>query len=223
MMEGIKAVAFDIDGTLYPSIRLYIRIAPYFLKNLSFFLKYNKVRKIMHNSAPNGDFFEYQARLLGSEMHITAERAKEAIETTCYEGLKNYFVKVKPYKNAFETVCAFKSAGLKIGILSDFPPEQKGRVFGIRSMCDVCLGSEEVGMLKPSVYPFGMLARKLNLKPEEILYVGNSIKYDITGAKNAGMKTAYIMNFWRRLFNIKCRKADISFKNYRQLKKIVLQ
>ena len=29
----IKAVAFDIDGTLYPNYRLYIKMAFYFLKN----------------------------------------------------------------------------------------------------------------------------------------------------------------------------------------------
>ena len=41
----IKAVAFDIDGTLYPNYRLYIKMAFYFLKNLKFFLHYNKIRK----------------------------------------------------------------------------------------------------------------------------------------------------------------------------------
>lgn len=223
MMEGIKAVAFDIDGTLYPSISLYIRMAPYFFKHIKFFIKYNKVRKVMHNSAPLGDFFEYQARLLGTEMHVTSERAKDYIEKYCYNGLKYYFNFVKPYKYAYDTICAFKSYGLKIALLSDFPPEQKGSMWGIRSICDVCIGSEELGALKPSKYPFGVLAESLGVKPEEVLYVGNSIKYDIRGSKAAGMKSAYIMDFWHKLFNIKCKEADISFKNYRQLRNIVLK
>src|SRR5574344_2097996 len=223
MIKGIKAVAFDIDGTLYPDRRLYTRIAGYFLKHLFFFLKYNKVRHALHQTAPLGDFFEYQARLLAKEMFITPERAKDEIESICYEGLKPYFVKVKPYPQVYETIYALKSAGMKIAILSDFPPEQKGRLWGVRSLCDVCLGSEEVGALKPSVYAFGTLAQKLGLKPEEILYVGNSIKYDIRGANNAGMKSAYLMNFTHRLFNRPCKEADISFKTYRQLRNNVLQ
>jgi putative hydrolase of the HAD superfamily len=223
MMAEIKAVAFDIDGTLYADWRLYIRIVFYFIKHFSFFTKYNKVRHILHQSAPLADFYEYQARLLAKIMYTTPEHAKDEIEKVCYEGLKPYFVKIKPYKQVYETVCAFKSAGLKIAILSDFPPEQKGRVWGIRSLCDVCLGTEEVGALKPSPYPFGILAQQLNLKPEEILYVGNSIKYDVRGANNAKMKSAYKMNFMHRLFNRPCKEADISFKTYRQLRNNVLQ
>jgi putative hydrolase of the HAD superfamily len=223
MKTEIKAVAFDIDGTMYPDWRLYVRIAGYFLKHFFFFTQYNKVRHQLHQTAPLADFFEYQARLLAHNMFITPEEAKDKIETICYEGLKPYFVKIKPYAQVYETVCAFKAAGLKIAILSDFPPEQKGRIWGIRSLCDVCLGSEEVGALKPSKYAFGTLAQKLNLKPEEILYVGNSIKYDVRGAKGAGMKSAYLMNLTHRIFNRPCPEADISFKTYRQLRNIVLQ
>lgn len=223
MITGIKAIAFDIDGTLYPEWRLYIRIAGYFLKHISFFLHYNKVRSILHRTAPLADFYEYQARLLAEIMCTDPETAKDAINDICYEGLKPYFVKVKPFDNVYETVCAFKSAGLKIAILSDFPPEQKGRVWGIRSLCDICLGSEEIGALKPSKYAFGILAQQLNVKPEEILYVGNSVKYDVRGAKNAGMKSAYLMDFKHRLLNRPCSEADISFKTYRQLRNIVLQ
>ena len=223
MKEGIKAVAFDIDGTLYADWRLYVRIAFYFIQHFSFFIKYNKVRHILHRTAPLADFYEYQARLLAELMYTTPEIAKDKIESICYEGLKPYFVKIKPYKQVYETIFAFKTAGLKIAILSDFPPEQKGRVWGIRSLCDVCLGTEEAGALKPSPYPFGMLAKQLQLEPDEILYVGNSIKYDVHGANNAGMKSAYKMNFIHRIFNRPCKEADISFKTYRQLRNNVLQ
>ncbi len=223
MYNGIKAIAFDIDGTLYPSWRLYTRIAGYFLHHIEFFIKYNKVRNVLHQTAPLPDFFEYQARLLADEMHVTTEFAKDQINEICYEGLKPYFFALKPYSNVYQTFCAFKAAGLKIGILSDFPPEQKGRLWGLRSLCDVCIGSEESGALKPSIYPFAILAEKLGVKPEEILYVGNSIKYDVMGARNSGMKTAYLLKGLRKILNIKCSLADISFKNYRQLKNIVLK
>ncbi len=221
-MEGIKAVAFDIDGTLYPSWKLYVRISGYFLKHLKFYRKYNKVRKILHRTAPLADFYEYQARLLAEELKISSDDAKMFINDICYEGLKPYFQKIKPYANVYDTFCALKSAGLKLAILSDFPPEQKGKIWGVRAMCDVCIGSEESGALKPSKYPFGILAQKMELKPEEILYVGNSKKYDIRGAKNAGMRTAYILKGFRKLFNIPYREADISFRNYRELRNLVL-
>ena len=89
-------------------------------------------------------------------------------------------------------------------------------------MFDVVCGSEALGALKPSKYTFGLLAAKLDVAPEEVLYVGNSISADIEGASAIGMKTAYLMPLWRKIFNKPLPIADISFKNYRQLQDFVL-
>jgi len=71
---------------------------------------------------------------------------------------------------------------------------------------------------------FGLLARELDVKPEQILYVGNNLHADIYGAKQAGMQTAYILPLWKQFLGIKGGEyADISFKNYRQLKNFVLE
>lgn len=221
--ESIKAVAFDIDGTMYPNMNLYSRIAPYFFKNLNFFIQYNKVRNILHKTAPLPDFFEYQGRLLGEYMQIPVLEARRLIDEKVYHGLCRYFDVVKPYPHVRETFKALKEAGLKVAILSDFPPHQKGNIFGCAEYCDVIMGSEECGALKPSAYTFGTLAGRLGLKPEEILYVGNSIPTDIRGAKAAGMHAAYILSGWRRIFRKSAKDADFSFLNYRQLQKIVLK
>ncbi len=223
MMKDIKAVAFDIDGTLYPSWRLNIRVSWYFLKNLKFFLAYNKVRDILHRTAVLPDFFEYQARLLAEELSITVEEAREKIDTIVYNGLIPFFPKIKPFKYIVECLEDLKAHGLKLAILSDFPPEQKGTLWGYLPYFDVVLGSEACGALKPSVFTFGVLANKLELEPHEILYVGNSIRSDVKGANSAGMKSAYIMPLWRKIFNKKLKIADISFKTYRQLSKNVIQ
>jgi len=219
----IKAVAFDIDGTLYPNARLYAKIAPFFLKNLFFFLKYNKVRKILHRTGPLPDFFEYQARLLAEEMGITSAEARNKIDEVVYHGLTPYFKDLKSYPHVYEVFQAFKDAGLRLAILSDFPPRQKGDIWGTLPLCDVVMGSEECGALKPSSYTFGILAEKLGVPAESILYVGNSVRSDVRGAANAGMKTAYILPFWRKILHLPLKEADICFTNYRQLQKIVLQ
>ncbi|WP_428770202.1 HAD family hydrolase [Treponema sp. HNW] len=223
MIFNIKAVAFDIDGTMYPDWRLYMRIAPYFLKNLHFFHHFRKARMILHRTAPLPDFFEYQARLTADFMKIPAEKARALIQEKIYDGLVQFFPRVKPFKGLDSSLRAFKDAGLKLGVLSDFPPEQKGDLWGLKPLFDCLLGSERCGALKPSSYPFGILERELGVPAEHILYVGNSIRSDIQGAHKAGMKTAYITPLWREIANKKPREADICFKNYRQLCKIVLQ
>ncbi len=223
MLDKIDAVAFDIDGTLYPSWKLYIQMPLYVLKNLSFYLKFSKVRSKMHKTAPLADFYEYQARTYAEMAGISSEEAKEIINKISYDGLKPFFRKIKPYSHAYECMVNMKNAGLKIGILSDFPPGQKEEIWGMRKICDVCIGSEESGALKPSIYPFGILSQKLGVPMDRILYVGNSHKYDVLGAKNAGMKTAYILKGIKKTFNIKNPEADISFRNYRQLEDEVLK
>jgi putative hydrolase of the HAD superfamily len=222
-MKDYKAIAFDIDGTLYPSWVFNFCVAPYFLIHLPFFLKYAKVRHILHRTAPLADFFEYQGRLLAHELGCSVAEAEEKICRLIYTGLKPFFRFVRPFPQVKETFRKFHEAGYKIALLSDFPPEQKGNLWGIRPYCDEILGTEQIGALKPSVYPFGVLAMKLGVKPSEILYVGNSVRYDIEGAHNAGMKTAYLLPFWRRLFCMTATPADISFKSYRHLQNIVLQ
>ena len=102
MLEGIKAVAFDIDGTLYPDWKLYVRILPYILKNLSFYRNFGKVRKILHKTAPLADFYEYQARILAEMMKIPKDEAKSKIRSICYDGMKPFFTRFSPYPQVLE-------------------------------------------------------------------------------------------------------------------------
>ena len=95
MLDGISAVAFDIDGTLYSSPQFYVRIIPYFLKNFAFYLKYNKVRKILHHTAPLPDFYEYQARLFSELTGLSVPESKKKIQEIVYDGLIPYFKKIK--------------------------------------------------------------------------------------------------------------------------------
>ncbi|MBQ9207863.1 MAG: HAD family hydrolase [Treponema sp.] len=222
MIDAIKAVAFDIDGTLYPSFSLYWRLVPYIIRHFRFYLHYNKVRRQMHRTAPLPDFYEYQARLFAESRGCSVEQAKSAIKEIAYDGLKPYFQKIKPFSYVEETFKALKQHGYKIALLSDFPPQQKGELWGLIPYCDLILGTEQIGALKPSKYPFGIMTNALELEPGQILYVGNSVKFDVQGAANAGMKTALIASKFKRIFIKKAKKADISFSNYRQFLNIVL-
>lgn len=50
---------------------------------------------------------------------------------------------------------------------------------------------EDVRVKKPHYMPFHTAARKLALTPDKILFVGDSLKRDVTGAKKAGMRAAW--------------------------------
>ncbi|MBO7122355.1 MAG: HAD family hydrolase [Treponema sp.] len=223
MIEGIKVIAFDIDGTLYPAYRLNVRIIGHFFAYVREFLHFGLVRRQLRRTAPLPNLFEYQARLLAERLKVDSETAQKILDDMAYAGLAKYFKDIKTYENVYETFVKLKEAGYRLALLSDFPPEQKGELWGLKPFCDKILSTEKIGALKPSKYPFGVLAMELGVKPQEILYVGNSAKYDVMGAKNAGMKTAYLEPLWRRIFHKPLKAADISFKNYRQLQEYALK
>lgn len=236
MVEGIRAVAFDIDGTIYPTHRFYLKVWPYYLKNLKFFINFGKVRKELHRRAasltrldssqekdPAKSFYNEQSQLLAEKMHVSPEEAGRMIEDICYKGLVKYYTSVEPYADALKVIYEIKASGLKVAILSDFPPEQKDDVWGMTKICDLVLGTESCGVLKPSTVPYLRLAQELGLEPWQILYVGNSKTFDVGGSKKAGMKSAFKLKGFRKLFNRPYPPSDFSFGNYRQLRRIVLQ
>ena len=82
------------------------------------------------------------------------------------------------------------------------------------------LGSEDVGALKPAKEASEALATALDLPAEQILYVGNSHKYDVIGSKNAGFKSAWLISVISGIFGKKSDLADITFSRYSQLEKL---
>lgn len=233
MKLKISAVAFDIDGTLYPASRFNIVIFPFMLRHFRLMLAFNKARKaIRRRQIENphlqiSDFFDVQAELVSKYLDKSKSEVKSFLENEIYSGWEKKFKKVKPYAFVKESIVELKKAGLKIGILSDFIPEQKNDIWGILPFCDAVLGSEYVGALKPSEIPFRELSKKLGVPCNEILYVGNSFKHDILGASSAGMFSACIKNpffvFFHKLFFFK--KTDVPtfyFSSYKELLKIIL-
>lgn len=222
----IEAVAFDIDGTLYPEWEFYILVFPFVLTHFPLMNAFRKVRHDIrkyqdeHPDEVQEDFFDFQARLLSKHLKKDKNRVKQELKSSIYDGWKSLFSKIKPHKYVVEVVAELKKRNFKIALLSDFITEQKGSVWGILPYCDVALSSENIGALKPSRFPFMALSKALNVSCEKILYVGNSMEYDAKGAKSVGMKTALIHN--KYFFKPKSSDVDIFFSNYKQLLKVLL-
>jgi putative hydrolase of the HAD superfamily len=219
MRNDIDGVVFDVDGTLYPNYRFFIRLIPFILKEYRLLLALGKARDALRSmvSESRADaFYDIQSRLMAEILREEAETVKERTKALIYRGWEPLFKKIRPYAHVRETLQAFRERGLKLGILSDFPPVVKLKNMNLTGFWDVELCSEGSGYLKPNPVPFLDLAKKMAISPERLLYVGNSVRYDIIGAKKVGMKAALISS--------PCRKnrrhsgnADFIFTNYRQL------
>jgi putative hydrolase of the HAD superfamily len=230
-------VAFDLDGTLYPNYRLYCRLLFSFLVHPRFFYVFARVRHILHHReggslsggpvppVSGSSFYDVQAAMMGAILGRDPRQVKEQMERLIYRCWEERFSRIRLFPHVRETLSRFRGAGLKLGLLSDFPPARKVSLLGLEGFFDILLSTEDTGALKPSPVPFAALIRTLSCRPEEILYVGNSPRFDAAGAGAAGMRTALI----RRsvLSTGRCPahpriRVDFVFRDYRQLREYVL-
>jgi len=222
MRNGIEGVAFDLDGTLYPNYRLNVRLVPFILKEWRLLAAFGKARNIIRKeqevSFPaRNNFYDHQAEITAKILNLAPQPLKEKIDLLIYKGWEPLFKNIKPFKNAVQTLAALRKTGLKLGLLSDFPPEAKLEYLKLSGIWDAVLCSEQCGALKPHPLSFTELARAMSLPCEKILYVGNSRPYDIAGAQRTGMKTAWIRGSFSPGGGKKEPIPDFTFSDYRQL------
>ena len=197
----IRAVALDIDGTLYPSMGLYLMNFGFGLRHYRRLRAFAKVRNELHRRSIDpaarptmprdlAGFRALQASLLAELVGCEAHEAAVWAEEVMYGELEDSFDRVRPFPGVEPCLKRFTDAGLRLAALSDFPAPKKLEMLGLRGFFDLALSSEESGFLKPAPEPFLAVAEGLGIDPADILYVGNSLRLDVLGAKTVGMKAA---------------------------------
>jgi putative hydrolase of the HAD superfamily len=241
-MQNIEGAAFDLDGTLYPNFCFNLQLGPFLVSGWRLLWAFGKARTEIRaaqereTSAGAGvpvetaDFYSRQARITARILGQDEARVREKIDTLIYRGWEPLFKKIPLFPHVRETLAALKESGLKLALLSDFPLKQKLENLGLSApdLWDARICSEETNRLKPDPLPFRVLVGAMGLPPEKIVYVGNSLSYDVKGAARAGMKTALICSR-RRAAEINAAHIkdpsstpDFAFYDYRQLQKYVL-
>jgi len=110
------------------------------------------------------------------------------------------FFEVPPYLNSdtCEVLRWLKSRNKLVGVICNtgLTPGFGLRRFledqGVAEYFDVMIFSDEVGIRKPDPRMFHLATKKLKAKPCEVVHVGDNLKTDVWGAKNAGFKAIYL-------------------------------
>ena len=213
----LKAVLFDVDGTLYPQ--------SFFIKtSLQFFLRHPRLsaafRHLRHDVRQFGgveDLHLAQTSLCAGYLRIPAERAQELLETHIYGTYMNMLSKAKPYPKVEQLLADLKREGFGLGVITDYPVGAKLSALGFDKYWDVAISADTMGHLKPESDAFLLAAEELKIAPEQIIYVGNEYKYDIIGSKRAGMKAAHLAQK-----AVPDSIADITFSDFDDLRGYIL-
>lgn len=83
-----------------------------------------------------------------------------------------------------------KGRGHRLGVISNADGRVEGltEAGGIRSFFEFVMDSALEGVEKPDPEIFLRAARRMELEPEQVLYVGDLYSVDVVGARNAGME-----------------------------------
>jgi putative hydrolase of the HAD superfamily len=192
----IRAVLFDLDGTLVDFVGLKkaaISNAAKFMVRAGLEMTEEEVTEKLDKV-----FWE-----IGIESNTAIEEFLEKIgkldDHILAAGINGYIIAkieaTKPVDGAVELINKLKAKGIKVAIVTDAPRLKAWKrlcVMGMDMLFDAVVAFEDTGCKKPDKMPFEAALRKLGVKPEETLMVGDWYKGDIEGAKRLGIKTVLV-------------------------------
>jgi len=234
-LARVKAVLFDLDGTLVDTTKSQSLANTYVAKILFNFLSSRNVHisqrrliKAIEKLALEMDLkLLYNRDLWWGEI-LKKMNLKELIPSEFARKLtlgywSKYTKGMVEYVDALPTLKYLKEKGYKLALVTDTdgtPGIKAKRISrsNIPRLFDVVvIAGEETNEVKPDPSGYMLALRKLQIKPPEALYVGDKPFTDIKGAKALGIITVLIHRKpWKEYV-----EPDLTIDNLIQLKSIL--
>jgi putative hydrolase of the HAD superfamily len=197
----VKAVLFDLGNTLvyqqpYEPFRRILQ-ANGIIKSVEeikkAFEKGNKdfdaERQIVF---PPHEFYVLWNMTILKNLGITSSARKLAAEID-RQWFK--FSKIYVYPDAKESLRKLKHMGLKLGVVTggyEIDIKHMLSPVGLEGFFDVCVGADTTGKRKPDPEAFKHALKRLGVKAEEAIFVGDRLEQDYLGAQKVGMNALLI-------------------------------
>ncbi len=232
-MKNMKAVLFDIDDTLYSQQLSFVRSCQKTFGE-AYDLPYDQAFEVYYKTydtkSNQGLYDNYSMKEL-HRLRIKKTFKKYGLalsDAQAEEFQKNYFwsqqhMKMTPFMEELLTRCADR---YQLGIITNGEgdyQEGKVRALGLRRWIpdSHIIISGRVGIEKPAEQIFRIAQERLGTRPQEMVFVGDSLYNDIAGAKLAGWHQIWIN---RRGLKRKADqvKADVEVHTEQELGQILL-
>lgn len=212
----IKAIFFDLDGTLVNTLPLYIESYDKALKEHGFVFSDKKIvgtcfGKTEENICKNLDI-----------PNKTTEFTK-----TYFAGVENHFNKAKLFEGTLEFLDLCVERQIKLAVISfayRWYVDKMIKKHSLSKYFPIVIGYEDVKKPKPDPEAVFLACNKLEISPEDTMTVGDS-KSDILMGKQANSKTVLFRpsnyNLFYDLETIKKANPDKIIQNLQQLKRSV--
>ncbi|CAN5453849.1 hypothetical protein BH23ACT9_BH23ACT9_08950 [soil metagenome] len=136
-------------------------------------------------------------REAGDELDVDV--AEAVIEVAHDAHLDAWTATIHHKPSAAGVLGAMREAGLRTGLLSNthWPRSFHERFLerdGLSDLIEQRLYTSEIDWMKPHPIPFTLLAERLDVAPEDCVFVGDRAIDDIQGAGGVGMRTVWMAN-----------------------------
>jgi HAD superfamily hydrolase (TIGR01549 family) len=215
--KDIRAIIFDIDGTLVDTFEVYQRV---FNQGIAQYGMAPVAQDILR---------EYLAKGLSLRQilqNVFTEPIDDDAYTTCRTEIINRFRnaeigEVKPFPGTEELFGHLQRKGIKIGIAtgrmsSDEDEWNRFRNMGLDGYINAIVTSKEIQNRKPAPDVVMECARRLNISPEHCIVIGDTVA-DILAARSAGSLSAAVTTGHEDEDNLLKEHPDIVFHNLSDL------
>lgn len=212
-----KGIIFDLDGTLVNS-----------LEDISDAM--NTVLKGLNYPTHTYDTYQY---FIGSGLRNLVSKALPATNNSdeqidiCFECMVNEYremctLKTKPYEGIIELLENLTSQNIKMAVFSNKADELTKKIATeiFPNSFDTAVGLSTEELKKPNPFEALEISKKWNLKPEEILFVGDS-DIDMQTAINANMFPVGVTWGYRTEEELKNSGAKVVINNASELIEIL--
>lgn len=215
----VKAVIFDLDGTLLDTKEIFYDIIDIVFEKLNF----PRVgRKTLVEAAAQGEF--NWDMLLPAGLKDRKEEALLQVRTIIEEIAPPLFrQRTKAIDGTDEILKSLHRSGSKIGVVTSSRKrhvEMKMRALeesGVAVLFGAIITADDVQMKKPSPEPLYECARRLGVRPGECVYVGD-MRVDIRAGQSAGMATVGVLTGFDDHDHLKNEHPDLIIDSVALLK-----
>jgi HAD superfamily hydrolase (TIGR01509 family) len=182
MTEPVKAVLFDIDGTLVDSNYLHIDAWDRALTEVGHPVNTWRIHRAI--GMDSGKLLE---TLLEDDVEALGDRAKEA-HTRLYEAAGD---RLRSFGQAQELLRTLAERGYEVVLATSAPEnelEMLRRTLDVEDAIATLTSAEDVAEAKPSPDIVQVALQKAGVAPDEAIFVGDTV-WDVEAAGRAGVAT----------------------------------
>jgi putative hydrolase of the HAD superfamily len=192
----IKAVVFDLDGTLIDRRKAFLSLCEYLIDKYAEDYPYSITKEELMNAMIDIDANGYG----GLRNFMPKLQTFWKLPLTSDEFIQernNNFGKFTVALPGMHEVLSMLKTKYKLGMITNgfsFVQREKLEKVGITEYFDDIIVSGEVPYAKPDPEIFLLSCSRLGVKPEETVFVGDYYPNDIAGALAAGIKPIWIVD-----------------------------